>query len=192
MDSNIIQDQIDGLIEKGKELRKKEKIFLKASGLNESIEKLKAELVTLEANIETEKEQLAELKAKKSEALKNTLMAMQDKITELLPMGDGIVHIEDDGSLAIGWLLPGKAFVRYDGLSGGQKVIFGEALGNALLGDASKFIIYEAAEVEGYDSLPALLKQIKKTQSDTQIIVNTWFKPKTIPKGWNLIELNEQ
>ena len=195
MDIKIIEQQIEGLIEKGKGLREEERLFLKASGNLESIEKYKQEVVALEGQIETKKEDLQELKAQKADAVRNTLISMQDKITELLPEGEGIVHLEDDGSFIIGWMLPNKPLVPYEGLSGGQKVIFGQALGNALLGDAKeKMLIYEAGEVDEAN-LIALLNQIEKTQGDIQVIVNTWFKLEDdagnsiVPKGWNLIEL---
>lgn len=190
MDIELIEQQIQGLIEKGKGLREKEKVFLKNAGIAESIEKYKQEVITLQSDIETKKEELAELKAQKADVVRDTLIGMQNKITELLPMGDGIVHINDDGSFVHGWMLPNKPFVPYAGLSTGQKRIFEQAFGSALLGDAKeKLLIYEAAEIEGYNSLPALLKQIEKMQGDAQVIVNTWFKPESIPKGWNLIEL---
>ena len=190
MDTKIIENQIEGLIEKGKGLREKERPFLRVSGLDESIEKNRQEAASIEIDIAAKKEDLAELKSQKAEAVKGTLIAMQEKMTELLPFGDGIAHISDDRSFILGWMLPGKPLVPQAGLSGGQKVIFNQALGSALLGKAKeKMIIYEGAEVDE-KNLVALLKQIAKTQDDnTQVNVNTWFKPKTVPKGWNLIEL---
>lgn len=188
MDIKIIEQQIQGLIEKGKELRKKERIFLKASGIEESIEKYKQEVVTLESDIEAKKEELAELKAQKAEAVRNTLIAMQDKITELLPVGDGVAHITDDGSFILGWLKPGKALVPYEGLSGGEKVIFGNALGGALLSKATnKMLIMECAEIDD-ENLSKQLKVLEKVKG-TQTILNTCHRPKAIPKAFNLIEL---
>ena len=188
MDTEIIKQQIAGLIEKGKGLREKERLFIKMSGILESIEKYKQEVVTLETDAEVAKEDLAELKAKKSDAVKSTLIAMQEKITELLPEGDGILHIEDDGSFVIGWLRPSKNLVPYEGLSGGEKVIFGNALGGALLSKATnKMLIIEAAEVDD-KSLEKQLKVLAKVK-DTQIIVSTCHRPKTIPKAFNVIEL---
>jgi len=189
MDIQIIEDQIKGITEKDKELRAKERLFLKVSGTDESIEKSKQEVANIQADIEGKKEVLAELKAEKADAVRNTLISMQDKISELLPEGEGVVHLEDDGSFVIGWMLPNKPLVPYEGLSGGQKVIFGQALGNALLGDAKeKMLIYEGGELDERN-LNALLKQIGEKKDDTQIIINTWCKPANIPKGWNLIEL---
>ncbi|MBW1813056.1 MAG: hypothetical protein JRJ39_05100 [Deltaproteobacteria bacterium] len=189
MDIKIIEDQIEGLIKKGKGLREQQRLFDKRSGIVELIEKNKLDMVNLETDLATKKEDLSELKAQKADAVRDTLISMQDKITELLPEGDGIVHLKDDGSFIIGWMLPNKPLVPYEGLSGGQKVVFGQALGNALLGNAKeKFLIYEGGEVDE-KNLIALLKQVGERKDDTQIIINTWCKPKDIPKEWHLIEL---
>lgn len=189
MDVKIIEDQIEGLIEKGKELREKQTLFLKSAGVVEAIEKSKQDLVGLETDVAAKKEDLAELKAQKADAVRDTLISMQDKITELLPAGDGIVHINDDGSFIIGWLKPGKPLVPYEGLSGGEKVIFGNALGGALLSKAtSKMLIIEGAEIDD-ETLEKQLKVLAKADDDTQIIVNTCHIPKSVPKSFNVIEL---
>jgi len=186
--SQIIEEQIEALINKGKGLRESERIFLKASGITESIEQYRVEIANTEATIESKKEDLAELKAMKSDAVKDTLISIQDKITELLPEGDGVVHINDDGSFIIGWMLPNKSPVPYEGLSGGQKVIFGRALTNALMGNAkNKILVYEAAEVDPPNLQLMLERIVANTDNNTQVIVNTWLKT-DVPKGWNLIE----
>jgi len=189
--SEIIEEQITALTETGKKLRENEKPFLKVSGITESIEQYKAEVTRLETSHEAKKEDLAELKAEKSDAVKDTLISIQDRITELLPEGDGIVHINDDNSFIIGWMLPGKPLVPYEGLSSGQKVIFGRALSNALMGDAkNKILIYEAAEVDAPNIRPILERIQDSAEPDTQVIVNTWYyAPEIVPKGWNIITL---
>ena len=188
--SQMIEEQIDALMEHGQKLRESEKIFLKVSGIAESIEQYRGEVARLETSLETKKEDLAELKAEKAEAVKDTLISIQDKITELLPEGDGIAHIKDDGSFIIGWMLPGKPLVPYEGLSGGQKVIFGRALSNTLMGDAkNKVLIYEAAEVDSSNIRPMLERIQANTEPDTQVIVSTWYAPEVVPKGWNIINL---
>lgn len=189
MDIQIIKDQIEGLTKKGQGLREQQRLFDKSSGIVELIEKSKLDLVGFENDMAVKKEELADLKVQKADAVRNTLVAIQDKITELLPEGEGVVHLEDDDSFIIGWMLPNKPLVPYDGLSDGQKVMFGQALGNALMGDIKdKLLIYEGAEVDE-KNLIALLKQIGQREDDTQVIVNTWAKPKSIPKGWHIIEL---
>ncbi len=184
MEAKQIEEQIEGLTAKGRGLREKE---AKASGIVQTIEKYGMEIAEYQGELEDLKETLAEHKSQKAEAVKATLISMQEKITALLPEGDGIVHINE--KLIIGWLLPNKPLVPFEGLSGGQKIVFGQALGNSLLGDAKeKLLLYEAGEVDE-KNLIALLGCIDKAKDETQTAVNTWAKPKAIPKGWNSIDL---
>ncbi len=191
--SDLMKQQEEALTTTGKGLRADEAIFLKHAGIAESIEKYKLDVTRTEAALEVKKEELAELKAQKAEAVKSTLMDIQDKITELLPEGDGIVHINDDDSFIIGWMLPSKPLVPYEGLSGGQKVVFGRALSNALMGDAkNKLLVFEAAEVDPPNLTSMLERIVAHTNEETQVIVNTWFMPESIPKGWNLIDFAKE
>lgn len=188
--SLVIEEQIAALKEYNDKLQEKQILFLKVSGIAESIEKYRAEIVQFEASLEGKKEELSEFKAEKSDAVKDTLIAIQDRITELLPEGNGIVHIEDDGSFIIGWMLPSKPLVPYAGLSGGQKVIFGRALSNALMGDAkNKILVYEAAEVDSSNIRPMLERIQANAEPDTQVIVSTWYAPEVVPREWNVITL---
>ncbi len=191
--SDLMKQQEEALISKGEGYRKDEAIFLKHAGIAESIEKYKLDVTRTEAALEVKKEDLAELKAQKSDAVRNTLISIQDKITELLPEGDGVVHINDDNSFIIGWMLPSKPLVPYAGLSDGQKVIFGRALSNALMGDAkNKLLVFEAAEVDPPNLELMLDRIVSNTDDDVQVIVNTWFRPESIPKGWNLIDFAKE
>jgi len=188
--SELLKEQMESLKFYRKQLKENERVFIKHSGIAESIEQYRVEISQRESELESEKDKLYELKAAKSDAVKGTLMAVQDRITELLPEGEGIVHIEDDGSFVIGWMLPSKPLVPYAGLSGGQKVIFGRALSNALMGDAkNKVLIYEAAEVDSSNLLPMLEQIEANTEPDTQVIASTWYAPEEVPTGWNVITL---
>ena len=189
METKQIEEQIAGLIEKGKGLRKKESLFLRASGIAQTIEKHRMGLADSESELTDMKEKLAELKATKTEAVKVSLIAMQEKITALLPEGEGVVEIDD--KFIIGWLLPNKPLVPFEGLSGGQKIVFGQALGNSLLKyEKQRILVYEAAEVDS-SNLEKLLIQIVSAREDSQIIVNTWVVPPELSKNWNHIVLNE-
>jgi len=189
VDIKIIEDQIEGLIGKGKGLREQQRLFDKSSGIVELIEKSKQDMVNLENDVATKREDLSELKAQKADAVRDTLISMQDKISELLPEGEGVVHLEDDGKFIVGWLKPGKPLVPYEGLSGGERVIFGNALANALLGGAAnKMIIMEVAEIDD-ENLEKQLKVLEKADADTQILVCTCHAPKNIPASFNIIEL---
>lgn len=190
VDKQTTQNQIDGLIARGKDLRVKERIFLKASGLDEQAEKCRQEAQVHEIDIDAIKEELSEFRSKKEIALMSTLVAICGKISELLPvdMGEGRIEIDDDGNVIIGLQSPKGSFVTYGGLSGGQKVIFKQALACALLRDAeNKVLIYEAAEIDP-NHLSLLLQRLLKI--DAQVIVNTWFKPEQTPDDWNVVYLN--
>ncbi|OEU68475.1 MAG: hypothetical protein BBJ57_07295 [Desulfobacterales bacterium PC51MH44] len=186
--SVMIKEQIAALEAYRKQLKEKHTAFLKVSGIAESTEQYKGEVSRLEASLEIKKEELYELKATKQDAVKDTLIAIQDRITRLLPQGDGIVHIEDDGSFVVGWMLPNRPLVPFAGLSGGQTIVFGRALSSALMGDAkNKILVYEAAEVDP-PNLKAMLGRIEaNTDDDTQVIVNTWFQPEEVSGAWTLI-----
>jgi len=188
--SEMIKEQINALEENRSGLKENERIFLRVSGISESIEQYRAEIARLESGHEAKKEELADIKAQKSDAVRNTLVHVQDRITELLPEGKGVVRIEDDGSFFVGWeFLPDKMAIPYDGLSGGQKVVFGRALSKALMGDATNAIlVYEAAEVDPPNLISMLERIVTVTNENTQVIVNTWFTPEEIPTGWNLID----
>lgn len=187
--SEMIKEQMNALEDHRKQLRDNEGVFLKVSGISESIEQYRTEIARLESGHEAKKEELAEIKAQKSDAVKNTLVLVQDRITELLPEGKGVVRIEDDGSFFVGWEFPDKNPIPYDGLSGGQKVVFGRALSKALMGDAENIIlVYEAAEVDPPNLISMLERIVTVTNENTQVIVNTWFAPEEIPAGWNLID----
>ena len=192
--SEMIKEQINALEENRSGLKENERIFLRVSGISESIEQYRAEIARLESGHEAKKEELADIKAQKSDAVRNTLVHVQDRITELLPEGKGVVRIEDDGSFFVGWeFLPDKMAIPYDGLSGGQKVVFGRALSKALMGDATNAIlVYEAAEVDPPNLISMLERIVTVTNENTQVIVNTWFAPEEIPTGWNLIDFRKE
>lgn len=188
-DIQLLKDQVNALEAKGKELRKAEKVFLKAQGLAEEIEKARVEIADNEADTEVLKENLYELQDKKTRAIRPALLAIQKKMESVLTSGSGIIHIEDDGSLIIGWL---KEYLRpYAGLSGGERVLFDAALSFALLGNSeNKVLILEAAELDE-TNLQSALEHLQKVNPDAQIILNTCspVTPGGKSKGWHVVEL---
>ncbi len=187
IDKEATQNKIAGLRERRTQLRSEEKLFTKAAGIEELTEKSRQEVERFEKDIDAVKKDLAEYKAQKEAAIAPTLLAMREKISSLLPVGEGRIEIDDDGKVIIGWLFPVAPFVNYEGLSGGQKVIFDQALADALLKDVeNKVLIYEGAEVD-----PANLKELlnKLPGVDAQTVVNTWFDPEEIPDDWKVVYL---
>jgi len=189
MDTQLLKTQIEGLEAKGRDLRSKERLFLKAQGLDEQAEKAKAKIPDIEAEIETINGQLADCKQKKADAVSGSLKAIQSTMTELLPEGQGIVHIEEDGSLLIGWLKEGAGTLTpYSGLSGGEKVVFDQALANSLIADGDPVLIYEAAELDA-ENLTRQLELIREKAGDVQVVVNSCHAPDKAPEGWMVVEL---
>ena len=184
MDIQLLKDQLAGLETKGKNLRSEEALFLKAQGLDESIETAKAKLINDETDNINFKESMAELKAKKAKAIGEACIRMQEKMTAILPEGMAVIHIDDEGVILIGWLKSGaKAPVAYHSLSGGEKAIFEATLVHALEAD---LMIVEAAETDEKNLIEMLTKL---STIEPQVIVNTWFVPKEVPKGWEVVRL---
>jgi len=184
----MLEQQLEGLEAEGKKLREQEKLFYKAQGLEEQIAAARKEIDESETDLQAHKEDMSELKAKKINAITDTLVAMSTKMSDILPYGKAIIEI-DESKFRNGWKMPKNKYVAYNGLSGGEKVLFEQALIYALLGDAKhKLLIYEAAEVDK-KRLQALLQHLAGANSDTQIIVNTCHIPDEIPEGWNGVDL---
>ncbi len=180
MDIQIIKDQLLGFEQKGKELRDQEKLFHKAQGLDESAEKARAEGAELEYDLEPMKEDLADLKQKKAEAVASSMDALKSRIDEILPQGKAVFDVSD--GVFFGWSINGKVH-PFHGLSGGERVIFEGALAHALEADV---IIVEAAEIDG-KNLVSMLEGLLKI--DKQIFVNTCYAPEKLPAGWTVSNL---
>lgn len=181
----MLTQQIDGYEGKLKDLRGKALKFSEAKGLDKAIEKSRAEITTIETDIESIKEELSEKKSKRDKAMAGTLKELSDRMSEVLPIGNAEIRIED-GSLILG-LITDKKFRPYAGLSGGEKVSFDAALSYALLADSKeKILVLEAAELDS-DNFMKSIKHLSDV--DAQVIINSCHFPKDDHKGWNLIKL---
>lgn len=173
------EDHITGLNQKLANLDTDRDKFLTAKSTDEQIAKSQKEMNESKSLLATEKDTLKNLKSKKSESLKFTIIQMEEKISEMLPSGSAVVRIGDN-SIDIGWQLP-DGIVEYASLSEGQQEIFEKALTRAML-DKGGLLIYEAGPVDS-DNLKALMKTIKG--KPYQIIINSWKKPPPM-KGWTI------
>jgi len=185
----ILKQQIHGLEAKISELEKAEKAFIRVQGIDEEIEKSRALVQSLEPEIQGLKEEIEELKGKKSTALAGTMEALAKKMGEVMPLGEAVFAIED-GRVSIGMKIEGKT-IPYAGLSGGQKAVFDQALAYTLLGPGPKIIIVEAAEMD-YTRLLETLQSIESSADEnTQYIVNTWTKPRpgAVSEKWQVVNL---
>ena len=187
-ETKLLEDQIRGLVARKSELEAKEKRFFKVQGLEESIEKARSDIETYEVDLQSHKEELAELNSKKIASLVKTTSAMADTMNKFLPEGSALIDVEN--GVNIGWIKSGDKKPRpISALSGGERAIFNSALAYALLGDAEhKVIICEAGEADD-KNLNGLIKRINGQHPKAQVIVNCWHRPARKPKGWYMEEL---
>jgi uncharacterized membrane protein YqiK len=172
-------DHIKGLGKRLQDLRAEQAKFLAAQSIDTQIAKAQKEIRESKEFLEAEKKTLKDLKQKKSDTLEFTIISMEEKISEMLPTGSAVIRIED-GSLYMGWQLI-DYLVRYESLSGGQKVMFEQALTRAML-EKGGVLVYEAAEVDA-DNMKGLMEAIKTVPYQT--ILNTWKRPKAM-KDWTI------
>jgi chromosome segregation ATPase len=164
MDIQLMEQQLKGFEEKGKQLRAQEAIFLKVQGMKEQIEQSRSEAADLESDVQDLKEQIAELKGRKADAVKGTIDAITKMMNVVLPEGEAVFEI--DGGVSIGWKI-GGVVKPYQGLSGGERVVFDGAMANAL---GAGLMICEAAEADLY-RLTDLVAKLSETER--QVIINT-------------------
>lgn len=182
-DVQMMNDQLTGLIAKGKALREKEAIFLKAQGINEEIEKTNQERSGYVEVLEKAKARRDDLQKKKNNAVAEAAGKIVEKMKSVLPVGDA-VFLVGESSLLIGWQT-GEKLTPYNGLSGAQKQIFDGALAHVL--DAN-IIVMEAAELD-HDHLLAALEDLSRL--DAQVIVNTCHPVEVVPEPFVKINLGE-
>lgn len=180
-DIQMMKDQLNGLIEKGKDLRKKERVHLKLQGINEEIEKTGQEREQYRQDLEKAKEERDELVKKKKDAVAEAAEKIASKMDEILPVGQAVFDMTD--GLVIGWADGGGKTTPYNGLSGAEKQIFDTALAHVL--DAN-IIVMEAAELDE-DHILASLEDLAKTEK--QVIVNTCHSVETIPDPFVKVEV---
>ena len=187
MDKELLLQQRDGLKAAIKACRDAKDIHIKANTLAEQIEKARVDRDPLEKRIAEIKEEKTKLKTEKTLSLSGTSGKLQAEITKLLPDGEAVLRIDEEG-IFIGLKRDGKV-TPYLSLSGGERAFFDAALANALLGDSlNKIIIGELAEVDA-EKLSNLLKEVVEVHPDVQFIFNSCHAPKKIPEGWKVVEL---
>ena len=181
MDKQIITDQITGLIEQGKTLRSQEAIFLKMQGINEEIEKTRADQEENKDKLVKAKETLKKLVAQKNDAVEKSFSKIKDKMNKVLPSGQAAIDLDD--GLFIGWEVEVGINTPYNGLSGGQKQMFDGALAHVL--DAN-IIVMECAELDD-DHMLAMLEDL--AYLDKQCLVSTCHPVNAKPAEFEMVEL---
>ena len=179
MEKQILQDQYNGMVEKGKQLREKEAVFLKAQGIKEQIEKTRIEAEGLEEDLEKIKKDLKAKIEEKNSCLEPTILKLQERMNEVLPEGNAIFQF-NEGKITLG-LLKKDQFRSYAGLSGGEKIAFDTALIHTL---GSDIIIQECAELDN-QNMETFLDKILETAE--QVILCSCHKEFEVPKEFNIV-----
>jgi len=181
----MLGQQIDGAKSRLSELKKHRKSLQQVAMYQEEIEKIRADHVEMAENEEAAKSNLSDLLSRRQEALAGVTGKIKDRLVSYLPYGEPFVDLED--RVAIGWKLHGNE-VLPQSLSGGERVIFGTALCNALSPkDRPLLIVVEAAEADA-TNLSKLLSTLAAEAGDAQVICNSWHIPDAIPDGWDVKE----
>lgn len=188
----VMEQRVHGLQARLQKLRESERLFQRAAGLKTQKEKDGAAIAGLRDDLAKEKEKLAQHKASKALAISVTASALAQKMEQMLPFGDAVFNIGEDGEVYLGWNIPDRGPVAYGGLSGGQRVLFDSALAYALLqpGKKNAVILVEGAELGG--EIGMLLESVAASNVDAQIIACTCHGTGAVPDGWSLSRIGEK
>lgn len=185
--------QLDGLKARRLELETNEKVFIRVQGLNEQVEKARAEIGGLEDDNTSSKESLSELENQRADLIRKPLLEMQAVMKTVMPEGkEAIIEITEDNEVRFGILSTGPAgvvFSPHAGLSGSGEVLFGQALTYALMKNSDHVVLcYEAAELDDR-GLMELIKSLHDLEN-AQILVNSCHEPDVkFSKEWNTVQL---
>ena len=185
------EQRVQGLQARLQKLREDERLFQRAAGLKTQKEKDSAAIAGLREDLAKEKEKLAQHKASKALAISATASALAQKMGQVLPFGEAIFNIGEDGEVYLGLNLPDRGPVAYGGLSGGQRVLFDSALAYALLQPGKKraVILVEGAELGG--EIGMVLESVATSNVDAQIIACTCHEIGAVPDGWDMSRIGE-
>jgi len=185
---DMMTTQVGALKQAIHDERAKRDLFVKASTLDEEIQKISSDTEELREQLKDAKAKHADAIRRRDEAVRTSLGAMERRIQKMLPFGEAALNLTEDGRLVIGWII-GEKSIPYWALSGGQKMIFDPALAFAMLGKAqSKIVIMEGAEMDTRH-LTETIQQIAESRPEAQIICATWHEPDGEVDGWETVKL---
>lgn len=187
----LMEQRVQGLQARLQKLREDERLFQRAAGLKAQKEKDSAAITGLRDDLAKEKENLGQLKAGKALAISATAAALAQKMEQVLPFGNAVFNVDENGEVYLGLNLPDRGPVAYGGLSGGQRVLFDSALAYALLqpGKKNAVILIEGAELGG--EIGMLLESVAASNVDAQIIACTCHEIGAVPDSWSLSRIDE-
>jgi hypothetical protein len=190
-DTAILEQQMAGLEARLKSLRGELALFNQAKGLDEAAEAERTKAAEARKTAGEAKAILEDLKAQKARAVAATCAKLAQVMGQILPEGEAVMRIEDDGAVTLAWKRPDGREIPHAGLSGGQRVLFDSALAHALLGAAKhRVLILEAAELDDAH-LTMALEHVAEANPGTQIVVNSCHRPASVPDGWDVVEVGD-
>jgi len=190
-DTAILEQQIAGLEARLKSLRGEIALYNQTKGLDEAAEAERTKAAEARKAAGEAKAILEDLKSQKARAVAATCTKLATAMGQILPEGEALMRIEDDGAVTLAWKRPDGTEIPHAGLSGGQRVLFDAALAHALLGDAKhRVLILEAAELDDAH-LTLALEHMAATNPGTQLLVNTCHEPAEVPGGWDVIRVED-
>ena len=190
-DAAILEQQVTGLETRLKALRGELGLFNQAKGLSEAAEDAKTKAAKARKDLTEAKDALEVLTGQKARAVAKTCEALAETMGQILPEGEAVMRIEDDGAVTLAWKRPDGREIPHAGLSGGQRVLFDAALANALLGSAKhRVLILEAAELDE-EHLTLALEHMAATNPGTQLLINTCHSPAEVPEGWDVVRVED-
>ena len=164
-DIELLKSHVKGLSERLQNLRNTERLFLKAQGLSESMEKYNVKKVNTDIDIQKTKDDLAILQKEKADKVGASLKKIISRMNAVLTTGKAVLEIVD-GKLKMGWKIQ-RTYKPYHGLSGGEQKIFDSALVWAL---DCNVLVQESAELDA-DAMAKSLTKLSKLKA--QVIFNT-------------------
>ena len=187
----IMEQRVAGLRATLDGLREDERLFQRAAGLKVQQEKDHPATLELEARLTAGKKELADLLDQKARAMQTTATALAQKMGQMLPYGQAVFSVDDEGKVFLGWDLPNHGLVAHGGLSGGQRTMFDGALAYALARQDRKnpVILLEGAELG--PEISTFLAGIAEANVGTQIIVCTCHDPAAPVEGWTVVSVEE-
>ena len=188
MDQQLLEQQIEGLTARMAELRSARDLHIRLQGIEEESAKIGLELAECEVELQSLKEEVADLKARKAEETGKLTGQLTARMDRILTSGCAVFEIGDEG-VFIGAMREDGLRIPYQALSGGQKVIFQQALIYALMGDGPKCLIVEAAELD-QQNLDRMLAVLETLPEECQSIVMSCHGPAAYPaRDWYVVEV---
>jgi len=184
-DKSLLENQINGLEARIKELRANKDIFTRAQGMDIEAAKLNSAVKEDEKAIAERKKFVKDKQHEKAVLLSPVIAGLSGTMAKFIPIGVPKIELPDDGKLFIGWIKePGADAIPFPALSGGEQVMMKTALAKAL---GATIIAVEAAEVDD-QALDKVLDAYLNSGVE-QIIVSTCHPPATISKEWEVYQL---